>query len=507
MKRISILTLLIFWLTTGLLAQADSLRLSEKSRTFFKTQLDSMERMWAVQQSSQKSFTDNSPLLSKADVKKYLQESQGDIPLDYSNVMMDFVEFYSITHHNKTEKLLGLAQGLLPLADSILRAKAIPAELKYLVLVKSALNPHFMSEKGASGPWQFMYSSGSLYEMTIDSYIDERRDFIISTAAAAEMLKDLYKIYENWQLVITAYNCGPSNLNRAIRRAGSHQDYNLIYRRLPSPERDVYPAFVAMLYISGNKEKLGLEPVEINWPLKTAKVKVNKKLHLGQLAEFFDKDLRLLRDLNPVYRRHLIPASYKTFTLTLPVELKDTFLAGKDSIYHFRDTFYFDIKPEPEISSGKTYASFKPNKPSGNHTAIYYTIKPGDNMGYISEWFNVRINDLRYWNNIHGNMIRAGQRLLIYVPKDKADYYRKLDDMSLAEKQGHRNVINPVREKKQAVETLKEGEYTIYVVKKGDNPWSIAQKYPGVSDQDIMRWNNINPGDLRPGQKLKIKKK
>lgn len=507
MARFSFVTFILIFLCSNLFAQSDSIRLSDKSKDFFNTQLDSMDGMWVLQNHGAAESFAELPLDGRDKITAELAALEKQVPLKYSQLMHDYLAFYVEDHHTHTEQMLGMAKGLFPMMDSVFKSSGLPVELRYLALVKSALNPHFMSEKGASGPWQFMYSTGSLYELSIDSYIDQRRAFLPSTVAAAEMLKDLYKIYGDWQLVIAAYNCGPTNLNRAIRRAGTHKDFNKIYSNLPAPERDFYAAFVAMVYLDNNHDRLELEPIEIEWPLKTDTVAVNKKLHLGQVSEVLNKDLRLLRDLNPVYRRQLIPASFKTFTLVLPAEMKDSFLILKDSIYHYRDTFYFQLKPEPELSSGKTYASYKPNKPSGNHVAIYYTIKSGDNLGYISEWFDVGISDLRYWNNIRGNMIRAGQRLLIYVPKDKADIYRKYDKMTLAEKQrGEGKTVSVPKEKPQPVEELKPGDYTIYVVQKGDNPWSIAQKFPGVSDQDIMRWNNIRPRDLRPGQKLKIKK-
>ena len=509
MKRTKLVLFLLLLFSSGLFAQADSINLDSTSRNFFRSQLDSMDRMWAIQNTSTDAPSGRKELhgITPAKVSQSLQEFEQEIPLTYSTVAWELLNFYASEHRNQTERLLGLSKDLLPVIDSIFRAKDLPAELKYLPLVKSAMNPHFMSEKGASGPWQFMYSTGRLYELDIDSYIDERRELIQSTVSATEMIKDLYKIYKDWKLVITAYNCGPGNLNRSIRRADNQSDLDKIYSYLPSPERDIYPAYVAMTYIINNKEKLNITPSAINWPVKTDTVEINKKLHLGQVAEILHQDKRLLKDLNPQYRREIIPASYRNFTLNLPVNVKDSFRLLKDSIYHHRDTFYFDLKPEPEINTGEQYASHKPKSPSGNHTSVYYTVKSGDNLGYIAEWFDVSASDLRYWNDIRGNMIKAGQRLMIYVPKGKADYYREYDNLSFAEKQKREGkVVEPAQKKQQSQEILKEGEYIIYEVKSGDNPWTISQKYPGVSDQDILRWNNIEPGDLKPGQKLKIKK-
>ncbi|MCF8217373.1 MAG: LysM peptidoglycan-binding domain-containing protein [Bacteroidales bacterium] len=509
MSRTKLVAFLFFIFSSGLFAQADSIGLGSKSREFFKTQLDSMDSMWALQSLDldSKSSQTESLAITPEKVQQTLESIEKDIPLKYSNLSWEMINFYVSEHHTQTERLLALSKKSLPQMDSIFEAHKLPNELKYLPLVKSAMNPHFMSEKGASGPWQFTYSTGRLYELDIDSYIDERRNLIQSTIAAAEMIKDLYEIYENWPLAIIAYNCGPGNLNRAIRRADKQTDIDKIYPYLPLPERDIYPAYVAMRYIIEQKKELNLASTTVQWPLTTDTVKVNKKLHLGQVSEVLNQNPRLLKDLNPQYRRNIIPASYRSFPLNLPVNIKDSFLLMKDSIYHHRDTFYFELKPEPKVTSGKKYASHKPKSPSGNHTAIYYTIKSGDNLGYISEWFDVSTSDLRYWNNIRGNVIRAGQRLMIYVPKGKADYYREYDNLSFSEKQKREGkIVEPTQKKQHSTETLEEGEYIIYEVKQGDNPWTISKKFPGVSDQDILRWNNIRPHDLKPGQKLKIKK-
>ncbi|MFO8087700.1 MAG: LysM peptidoglycan-binding domain-containing protein [Bacteroidales bacterium] len=509
MRRISILMGLLFSASFMLFGQHDTATLNQADKQYYQAQLDSMDRLWAVQQLEN---IPNQPLdylpYDTIDIKNILTEIEQVLPLDYSPLIPDFLQLYAAQHHQQTERLLGLAEAYLPVMDSILQKHHIPAEFKFLPLVMSAMNPHFRSEKGAYGPWLLTYSTGRLYELEIDSYIDERRDLLLSTEAAANMLSDLYKIYQDWRLVFTAYTCGPSNVNRAIKRAGTHKNLDAVFRHLPKPERYFYAAFEAFLIMYHNQQAYQLSPVNIQWPVKTDTVHIKQKMHLGQVAEVLDLDQSFVRDLNPIYRRSIIPASYQTFTLRLPHNVKDTFLALQDSIVHYRDTFYFDIKPEPNISSGKKYANRKPRSPSGNHTAIYYTIKSGDNLGYISEWFDVSIRDIQYWNNIHSHTIRAGQRLLIYVPKDKADYYREYDNLSFAAKEKREGKPVNVPQQKQASpqETLKEGEYTIYVVKQGDNPWSIAQKYEGVSDQDILRWNNIRPRDLRPGQKLKIKK-
>ncbi|MFO7791301.1 MAG: LysM peptidoglycan-binding domain-containing protein, partial [Bacteroidales bacterium] len=176
----------------------------------------------------------------------------------------------------------------------------------------------------------------------------------------------------------------------------------------------------------------------------------------------------------------------------------------EDSMYHYRDSFYFSRpNPEDNLANGTQ----KKNIPGDDFVPVNYTIKSGDNIGFLSEWFDTPASSIRYWNNIRGNFIRAGQTIVVYVPKDKKNHYTALESMSFAEKQAREGeIVSKNSQKQTQKEKLKHGTYILYTVKPGDNPWQIAKKHPGISDQDILRWNNINPQDLKPGQKLKIKK-
>jgi membrane-bound lytic murein transglycosylase D len=178
----------------------------------------------------------------------------------------------------------------------------------------------------------------------------------------------------------------------------------------------------------------------------------------------------------------------------------------KDSIYNYKDSLYFNLKPlVAETKSVKEIPiQYTPGK---GYTPVDYTIKSGDNLGYITDWFDTQISEVRYWNGIRGNTIRAGQKLVIYVPDSKKTYYSSVDKLSFQQKQAREGKFISSKAKVLPIEEkLKTGEYTLYTVRSGDNPWQIAKKYPGVSDQDILRWNGISPRDLKPGQKLKIKK-
>lgn len=500
----------VIWLVflPGLTGQPDSMSLNARSYNFFSEKMAALDSLWIMGQASL-SLPENSinhPDNPQESASLLFEQLDSEVPLWFSNVMWELVLWYSGESLAETRFLLSLSGKVLPAVGDIFAAEGLPRELKYMPLAASALNPHFRSPGGGAGMWQFTYSSGRLYGLKIDSYIDQRRDWYLSTRAAAQMLNDLYDVYEDWALAITAFYCGPATLNRAIRRAGTASDYNRIYAFLPAPKRDLYPAFTALIYLDRIFSKKGFIAHDLLWPPKTDTISISKRLHLGQVAEVLQLDLPLLRDLNPVYRHSLIPASYYSFQLRLPEGCKSDFLALKDSVFSYRDTFYFGIKPKVKVSASPTTPA-RPGPPSEGHTAIHYTVKPGDNLGFIAQWFNVRAAQLRYWNNIRGSRIRAGQQLVIYVPREKADYYRGYDKLTHSQKQQRSGKPTPEKTpEKETTDKLEPGEYTTYVVQSGDNPWTIARKFPGVSSHDIIRWNNIDARGLRPGQKLKIKK-
>jgi len=232
---------------------------------------------------------------------------------------------------------------------------------------------------------------------------------------------------------------------------------------------------------------------------------VTKPLHFKQVSEMMNINIDYLRDLNPQYRRDVIPAGKKAYPLRLGFNYVTDFAEVEDSIYKFNRNKYF---PEGKlvVSPSKTY--YPPVVPKG-HTKVYYTVKQGDAVGLIAQWFHVRTSNLRYWNNIHRNLIRVGQKLVIYVPKSKASRYKKIDSMTFAQKQA--SIGKSVTKQTAAKTTVQEPEddsYIYYTVRRGDNLWSIAKKFNGVTNESIMKLNNIN--DVRkisPGQRLKIKKK
>lgn len=440
---------------------------------------------------------------------KRLESIPSMFDLSYNKIVRNYIELYTQRRRKQVEIMMGMSEYYFPIFEEILDKEGLPLELKYLPIIESALNPKALSRAGACGLWQFMYSTGRMYKLEVNSFVDERRDPVKSSYAAAKFLKDLYKMYGNWPLVIAAYNCGPGNVNKAIRRSGGKKNYWDIYYRLPKETRGYVPAFIAALYSFNFHEEHGLYPRPNQFPEVCDTLMIKEQLHFDQIAQFTKVSKSKLRDLNPQYRADIIPALQKSYPLRVPFEAALDFIDNQDSITSYKKDYYFNLK-DKVVNPRDRYQKFAHVAPKGK-TKIYYKVRSGDAVGLIASWFHVRTSDLRYWNNIRRNMIRVGQKLAVYVPKSKAEFYRSFNSMSKAQKQatlGKNYVASKNTQSRSPKVSSGNGNYVYYTVRKNDNFWTIAKKFPGVSNYDIMRINNIKDArSLRVGQKLKIKQR
>jgi membrane-bound lytic murein transglycosylase D len=435
-----------------------------------------------------------------------LRKINSIISLPYNNIIRNHIHVYTIRQRDKFSAVLALKDYYFPMIEDVFDSYGLPAELKYMAVIESALNPNAVSRMGATGLWQFMYSTGRMYGLTINSVVDDRRDPLKATHAAAKYLRDLYKIYDDWVLVIAAYNCGPGNVNKAIRRSGNKKDYWDIYYKLPRETRGYIPQYIAAAYGVNYYQEHNIIPMPLNIPVATDTIMINKDIHLSQISAVMGIPLGELKALNPQYRTGLVPGSSRQMTLTLPmnhlgdfIDLNDTIRSYKPDVYLSKNTQIAD----PTRSSGVP-ADLK------GKTKIIYTVNDNDNLGFISEWYNVGLSDLRYWNNIYKNSIRSGQKLVIYVDPKKSEYYSKINSMTFAEKQALVGKTIPANSVTATVQPFidTEGEYITYTVKNGDTIWDIAKAFDNVSTTEVLALNNISDaGKIKPGQKLKIKKK
>jgi len=514
--------LLLLFVTTGLRGYGsfsgedpDSLSIIEEvGLSGFSENLDSLMTLWYVQNAISKDtglvagIYENDSLPPDLPDSVYLDRLSripNIIPLSFNRIVRNYIHVYTHTKKDKLEIMLGLSQYYFPLIEEILDRYDLPYELKYMAVIESALNPRAVSRAGATGLWQFMYGTGKMYGLTINSLVDERRDPVKSTEAAARYLKDLYKIYHDWILVIAAYNCGPGNVNKAIRRTGGKRNYWDIYYRLPRETRGYVPAYIAATYAMNYYQDHHLRPVPIEMPLATDTLIIEDNLHFRQVSEILGIPLKELRDLNPQYRRDIVPGKSKPQAIRIPMAYTTAFLDLQDSIFGFKQNKYLSTD---KLVTRPVYSHYVPPPPTGK-TKLIYTVKPGDNLGFIAEWYHVRTSNLRYWNGVRHNLIRTGQKLKVYVSPSKAAYYRKINKMSFAEKQksiGKSVPSSPITSVYSVAK--KDAKYVYYRVKYGDTVWDIARKFPGVTDQEILHLNNLTgTGKIHPGQEIKIRLK
>ena len=299
----------------------DSLEINYQMKNFrFADNLDSLVNLWYIKKAvsanhidTNFSLADTSLIPSFADsvfISRFA-ELNSMIDLSFNSNVKSYLNVYTKKKRDKVEIMLGLTDYYFPIFEEVLAYYDLPQELKYLPVIESALNPRAVSRAGATGLWQFMYSTGKMYGLEIGSYIDERRDPIKSSHAAARFLKDLYKTFGDWTLVIAAYNCGPGNVNKAIRRSGGKRNYWDIYYRLPRETRGYVPAFIAASYTMNYYEEHNLQPKNIEIPTVTDTICVKEKLHLGQVSEVLNIPIQQLRDMNPHFKKDIIPENKK----------------------------------------------------------------------------------------------------------------------------------------------------------------------------------------------------
>ena len=256
--------------------------------------------------------------------------------MGYNDIVQRFIDRYMARLRHSVSYMLGATNFYVPIFEEALEAYQVPLELKYLPVIESALNPSAVSRVGATGLWQFMLGTGKQYGLEVNSLVDERRDPVRSSYAAARYLRDLYRIFGDWNLVIAAYNCGPGNINKAIHRSGGEKDYWRLYPYLPAETRGYVPAFIAANYAMTYYCEHGICPMSTKLPLETDTVVVDRDVHLEQIAKVLDLDIEMLRSLNPQYRRDIVPGATKKYAIRLPMADTGRFIDMQDSIYSYR---------------------------------------------------------------------------------------------------------------------------------------------------------------------------
>lgn len=374
---------------------------------------------------------DVNPVYSKEVYKERLARIPSVIELPYNDVVQKFIDRYSGRLRRSVSIMLGAQNFYMPTFEEALESYGLPLELKYLPVIESALNPNAVSHVGATGLWQFMLTTGKQYGLEINSLVDERRDPVRASYAAAHYLRDLYKIFGDWNLVIAAYNCGPENINKAIHRSNGATDYWQIYPYLPKETRGYVPAFIAANYIMNYYCDHNICPMQANLPGKTDTVVVSRDVHFEQVAQVLGMEIDQIKQLNPQYRRNIVNGSTRPMALRLPATLIGKFIDNEDSIYAYRPDVLLAKRTEVEVnddvpsysrrsssssrskSSSSRKSRSKGKKGKKNKGGRNVTIRQGDTLSDIAKRNGTTVRKLKKLNKISGSSIRAGKKLRI----------------------------------------------------------------------------------------------
>ncbi len=394
--------------------------------------------------------------------------------ISYNPSLESVIKGYLKRRRKHLERLMGLSEFYFPMFERELDNHNIPLEVKYLAIVESALKPRARSRVGATGLWQFMFTTGRQFGLEVSSYVDERSDPLMSTEAAAKYLASLYRIFGDWDLALAAYNSGPGNVTKAIRRSGGYENYWNIRPHLPRETAGYLPAFLATMYIFEYADEHGFVPKkpEITY-IETDTIKVKQMITLDQVSELTGVEMEMLQFLNPSYKLDIIPfIEDENYVLRLPRAYIGPFVTHEKDIYALaKAELDKREKPLPQF--------FETN------SRVRYRVRSGDYLGKIARKFGVRVSQIKQWNGLRSNNIRVGQRLTIYPRKPVFD-----SSVTAAPK----------------TSTVVPGTKT-YTVMNGDSLWSIAQKFPGVSIDNLRTWNNLKSNNLKAGMVLVVSKK
>ena len=460
------------------------------------------------------------------------------VPLEYNPIVRGYVSMYLKKMNHSIDVMLSMAEYYFPMFEEVLDKYGVPCELKYLAIIESALNTNAVSKAGATGLWQFMMQTGRNYDLEINTFVDERRDPLKATHAAARYLRDLNRIYNNWPLAIASYNCGPGNVNKAIARSGGARSFWGVYSYLPRETRGYIPAYIAAVYMMNFYGLHGLHPKHISIPTANDTVVVHKDVDFASVQKYVGISIDELKNLNPQYKLQFIPQSEKGYALRLPTNKINVFLKYQDSIYsHSRDSLL--------NSAVREWKSVK---------TITHRVRKNETVGRVAEMYGVSAADIRRWNNLSKKAkLKSGQRLIIYkktqitkdtiksdnnettkiAPKDSI-VVADTNDLKPTEKSGssrnstkkqgkeEKKVTVAKNDSVQNTETNKKEEPALktetkktpakpaaktitHTVKSGENLFRIAQKYNTTVDK-IKKDNNLKNDNITVGRKLVIKK-
>lgn len=491
--------------------------------------MDSLLNVWYVKRdlASQNSvlskLTDDTTKYDNNDtlIFKRLSAIETPIQVAYNDKVKRFIELYSVQRQRSSSVILGLAQYYYPWMKAIFDKYDLPEELVYITIIESALNPTAVSPAGATGIWQFMYGTGKIYGLEVTSYVDDRRDPYKATDAAARHFRDLYNIFGDWGLAISAYNCGAGNVRKAIQRSGGKTDFWGVYPYLPRETQNYFPAFIGAMYMMTYHNLYGIQPAKISIPLDVDTIMINKETHFQQIANVLNISYDEIKSLNPQYKKDIIPA----FNQPMPVRLRSKdllqYIAMSDSIPKYNyDTYFNPTKDLNTVAANGTVSDDgmmivqkTPNK--------YHTVRKGETLGKIASKYHTTVGNLKSWNHLRSTNLRVGQKLIVKkgttvkVPnpnakpaaQDSTKVIAQTDSTGAAASKCD-TIGGPVPSKPQPQPEVKpvtpQSSYVSYTIRQGDTLTSIAKRY-GTTANEIAQYNHLaNKDAIKAGQKIKI---
>jgi membrane-bound lytic murein transglycosylase D len=421
------------------------------------------------------------PDFSYSEVAKKIKAMETDMPFELNERIFAFINYFTVRNRDYTKMVLQRQDIFFPLFEQTLADHDMPDDIKFLAIIESGLNPTAKSRVGAMGLWQFMPATGKMYSLNINTDIDDRMDPEMSTEAAAKYLKSLYRMFGNWELALAAYNCGPGNVRKAIRRSGGKKTFWEIYKYLPRETRSYVPQFQAMMYVLRHTEDHNFVLENPTYPIAYEKIKFNQELDLEELANITGICIEDLEVLNPSVQNRLIPSTNKHMAIRVPK-------SKSEYITQNYEQFSEAVKLTTERSIALRSTPVKnTNNPAAtipaNQNKIIYVVKSGDVLGSIAQRHGTTVNNIKAWNNISSNTIRIGQKLDIYTKSSAFD--------------------KAVAQNNNASSSISDNPKT-YTVQPGDSLWLISKKHNGISIDQIKKLNNLNTNQIKPGQKLII---
>lgn len=400
--------------------------------------------------------------------------------ITYNSALEQIVRNYLKNRRPQLQRLMGLSHYYFPMFEEVFVQYGLPLEMKYLAIVESALVPTATSRVGARGLWQFMFQTGKMFDLKVNSYVDERCSPLKSTIAAAQYLNQLYDILEDWDLALAAYNSGPGNVSKAIRRSGGRKNYWNIRSFLPRETAGYLPAFYATMFIFEYADQYGLTQSDTQPHFATTDtIEIKETVALAHVAQLTQTPQETLEFLNPEYTLGLIPfIEDRPYYLRMPVSDLGLLVENQDSLYALaRMDFAQREKPLPELVD--------------QNNRVRYRVKSGDYLGKIASRYGVSVDQIKQWNGLRSTQLKIGQRLTIIpkrIPLNDNNTSSRTQD---SDKSNSSNSQNTNQE--------------VYVVQRGDSLWGIAQKFPGITLEDLKKWNGISGSEIKPGMTLSLK--